>query len=180
MDIHKVKFLKTGKIQLVYDQNGDEKDIKFIDIPLSSFPAAMAALIPPALELLEVPADYDDNMTATGISFSDTDGIMGAIVTLQKELAGAHSPLVLNTPHLAEEPYGDSGDDSCLLPGELVDALQACISEAERYIQGERAQMDMFEGNGQEDPSPEDDTAVTRAAMEARLEELEREDGVLV
>ena len=157
MKIHKIKVFKDRKIRLVYDRNGNEADIKFKDLPMSSFYAAMAALIPPALDLLELPIDYDACMTATGISFSNTDGIMGAVVTLQKELVGALPPLVLNTPHLAEEPYGKSGDDSCLLPGELVEALQECRSEAERYIRGERAQMDLLEGNGQEEPSPEEE-----------------------
>lgn len=152
MEIHKIKFLKDGKIRIVYDQNGDEFDTKFKDHPLESFPAAMAALIPPALDLLELPLAYDHNMTASGISFSDTDGIMGAVVTLQKTLVGAHSPLVLNTPHLAEEPYGESGDASCLLPEKLVDALQECIDEAGRYIRGERSQLDMLlkKGDGGE------------------------------
>jgi len=150
--IRKIKFLKEGKIRLIYDlTNGDELDVKYKDDPRPEFRETMTSLIPPVLELLELPADYDEGMTATGISLSWTEGIMGAVVTLQKEIAGAHAPVVINTPHLPEAPYGEGADDSCLLSGELVDGLRDCMREAEAYIRGQRAQMDLFAGNGKDD-----------------------------
>lgn len=152
--IEKIKFLSgegNKKIQLKFvTTNEDEMEIKYRDEPRPEFVPAMQALIPPCLELLELPVDYAAGMHATGISFSWTDGIMGAVVTLQKALLWAPSPLILNTPHLPSAPSSGGGEGD-LLPDELVLALETCIEEAKLYIAGKRKQMDLFAGNGKED-----------------------------
>ena len=121
--------------------NGDELEAKFTEEPRPELAQAMARLIGPCLELLELPGDYADGITASGLSLSYPDGVRGATVTLQKALQEAPAPLVLNTPYLPEEPYSDGG--ACL-PEDLVKAIDEVVDEAKRYLSGERRQMDLF------------------------------------
>ena len=138
--VHKIKLLKEEKIQLVYTLvSGQECDIKYRDQARPEFHDAMAELLHPCLDLLELPKLYAARMSTRGLSFSWKDGIMGAVITLQKELQGADSPLILNTPHLPEMPYGEG--ENKLLPDQLLRALRECLVEAELYLKGERAQM---------------------------------------
>ena len=156
-EVRKIKFHKDGKIQLDYLlQGGTDASMKYPDVARPEFYAAMKSLIDPALELLEI-RDYEEDIRCTGISFSWTEGVMGAVVTLQKTISGAHSPVVINTPHLPQEPYGEGADDSCLLPGKMVDGLIECIEEAKRYIGGERAQGDLFAGGNGNGSKPEEE-----------------------
>lgn len=161
----KIKFLGDGKLQLAYELvNTDEFDVKYAEAPRREFPEAMAALVAPCLSLLELPASYASGVRATGVSLSWTGGIMGAVITLQKPIRGANAPVIFNTPHLPESPYSDGNEMEPTLPKELLVALDAVQDEAKAYIRGERAQMDLFKGNGngQEESAPadaeEDDT----------------------
>ena len=140
--IMKVK-LGGAKIEMKWScSNGDELEAKFTEEARPELGAAMSGLVGPCLELLELPEWYGDGLRASGLSLSYADGVMGATVTLQKTLKDAPAPLIMNTPHLPQEPYSDGG--ACL-PGELSDAIELVVDEAKRYLQGERRQMDLFD-----------------------------------
>jgi len=139
--INKVK-TKDALIQIDYTlKNGDELSVKYRDRARPEFYGAMAALVIPALKMLELPETYRAACAATGVSFTWSKDIMGAVITMQKSIEIAQAPLIINTPHIPEEPYGGTGQ---CMPVAMVEALQNVIDEAKRYIAGDRAQMDMF------------------------------------
>jgi hypothetical protein len=151
--ITKIKSSK-GRIFIAYSDksgtNEDEFTLNCLDEPLDSFRKAMADLKPHVQEWLEIEQpEWCEDLVIKGVSFSWTDGIMGAVITCEKPLTYAQSPLNLNTPHKPQHPYSD-GDDEALeycLKDECVFALEKLIEEAKKYINGERAQGQLFGGD---------------------------------
>ena len=136
--VNKIKLLKD-KIELHYRLvNGADGGFKFPEEARREFFDAMADLLSPALDLLELPKAYASRMHVSGISFTWKNDIMGAVITLQKELNGTDAPLVLNTPFLPEAPFGEG--ENKLLPDALVRGLRECLVETELYLKGERKQ----------------------------------------
>ena len=79
--VHKIKLLKEEKIQLVYVLvNDQECDIKYKDQARPEFYDAMAEVLQPTLDLLELPKAYAFGMSVRGISLSWKDDIMGAVI----------------------------------------------------------------------------------------------------
>jgi hypothetical protein len=70
------------------------------------------------------------------------DGILGAVLTATKDLMMCPAPLILNTPHLPEKPYGESGGP--VLPANTIRRVRALCVEAERYLAGDREQGSLF------------------------------------
>jgi hypothetical protein len=158
MNLTKIKFNK-GKIEIEYekcDRETDSKKTQFCsyDEPLPSFKDALQAMALHAEEICEFPAGFFTAPSAEtgdgevirqkgrvlGVSFSyaDKDGIMGASITVLRELITSQAPLVINTPHLAEAEYSE-GSSQPLLTDDCVRALYALKDEAMKYLNGERA-----------------------------------------
>lgn len=127
------------------DVRGDYADeivLESNEQPLQSFRDALQALALEVAEWCELPDEACEDLEIRGVSYTWKHEVMGATVTALRGLRRCASPLVLNCPHKTVEPY--SGDDvSCCLSGSQVDALRALEREAERYIAGERAQMEL-------------------------------------
>ena len=141
----------SGKLEIEYEvpskDGANEFVLKSRELPRGEMIRAFEALVQPAIvDVLELPDAYTEDCKATGASFSYVPGptgkeIMGCVITLQKKLSTANSPLILNTPHLPSEAYsGNPNDTNPTLPGELVDRLEKLQEEARLYIRGERAQ----------------------------------------
>ncbi len=100
------------------------------------------------LTLCEFPANWKDSVTVHGVSFSYSDeGVKGAVITAQRTLEHSSAPLNLNTPHKPYEPYNPDQDDidqDMLLPEDTCDRLEDLDTEAEKYIDGDRAQGNLF------------------------------------
>ncbi len=64
---------------------------------------------------------------------------MGATITVLKALSAANAPLVLNTPFLPE-----SSDGGICLPAETRDRIETLCEEAQKYVDGERKQGNLF------------------------------------
>jgi hypothetical protein len=143
MEIRKVKSA-NGVITIRAEEQSGEEDIRRIELesraePRPEFHEAMGGLILPALEMLEAPFAWRAAATISGVSIThEEERGMGAVVTLLVPLECAPSPLVLNTPYLT------SGGDGCVLPDDLRDAILRVIDEALRYLDGDRAQGDLF------------------------------------
>jgi hypothetical protein len=141
--ILKVK-VKAGLIQVAWvARNGDEYDVKFRAAARPEFHASLEAVVQPVLKWLELPEAYGQGMVVSGVTYSNANDVMGAVVTLAKGLKDADAPLIVNTPHAPSRPYAE-GSGGKLLPGEVVEALEAVSGEATRYLQGDRAQMSLF------------------------------------
>jgi len=149
-DFTKIKRTSEGRLEFAWrippgaDHKEDERDggLRSSDRPLEEFDAKLAALIPHVTRLLELPRDYGENMTVSGVSISYTkEDRRGAVITCLKKLARAAAPLVLNTPYL---PEFDMDDPNPCLSMELADAIRELEVEADRYVSGWRQQRDLF------------------------------------
>ncbi len=149
--ITKVKHSK-GRVHVAYQAHldrevPDEFTLDTSDAPHPDFEKALAALVPHVVEWVELPASAAQRLRVQGVSFSyadDTAGIpvMGATVTALLGLSRSRSPLVVNTPHKPERPYAEGDPDAgdyCLTP-DCAEALADVLEEAERYLDGKRAQ----------------------------------------
>lgn len=132
----------------------EEHVLKSYDKPLPEFIEALQSLAP-AIELIcELPEGYSNSITIRGVSFSHAGPheTMGASITGLKSLGTSNSPLVINTPHLPSEDYNGNEYNTMLLPGSAVLNLHWLISEAERFVRGERLiveepQLSLYQNN---------------------------------
>jgi len=105
-------------------------------------------------DLLEMTPEWGQKFHAKGVSFSwrenaggDTDrrgAIMGAVVTGQINIKKANSPLLINTPHVPEQPYSAESPEPTLSV-EFIIQLEEVMLQAEYYLDGKRAQVSLFE-----------------------------------
>ena len=145
MDFSKIKWNK-GEVQLTWTtekgKDAVRHELTSADLPAPELEGAFNALIAPVLKLLELPPEYRTGMRAVSVSITrQIDDNRGAVVTCLKEIDGATSPLVLNTPYVPELPNGEGGPS---MPGDLRDAIYEVEVQAERYANGQRAQQEMF------------------------------------
>ena len=151
--IKKIKVsAKDGKISMDYEvldkgRVKDEHSFTSLEPALPSLYEALSTLAQDVVEMCELPAEDLDRIIVTGVSFSyaGEHHTMGATITAQKKLAKSNQPLILNTPHKIEDFYGQTGSFEQLLEGDCLDRLKMLQKEAERYIDGERSQSDMFQ-----------------------------------
>lgn len=143
MSFTKIKLAK-GSVLLEWTDEGvsDTKktSLNSFDEPEKEFTEAMQALAPIACKLLELPPSYTDGMTVLGVAltYNETQG-RGCVITCSKSLENFNAPLLLNTPHLAEDAeYGP------IAPTELVRAIDELEMRAQRFRQGMRLQADIF------------------------------------
>ena len=151
--IKKIKFTSTDKISIQYEKinsklsTWDEYSMTCADLPRPQLRTAMQDLGPQVIEMCELPKNYLDRITVTGVSFSygGEKEVMGATITSQMKLSFSNCDLNLNTPHKASESYNEyEADPKQLLTDECVDALYILCDEIKLYINGERAQVSMF------------------------------------
>ena len=151
-DERRVKRVKVakGKVEIIVHTGSvldpDEISIKSADEPRPQLPAALQALAPHVLTLCELRGSLE----VRSVSFSYTQGaedeiVMGASVSGLRPLASSRSPMVVNSPHVPESDYGGNEDSECVLDADFVDALDAVVVEALAYVDGQRAQGQLFE-----------------------------------
>ena len=147
--IAKVK-VKDGQIIIIHvEKHGEfnEKEITFksFDRPHEDFDKAMDALATHARTILELPKDWKkDDMRITGVSWSQSDaGVQGAVLTGQVSLGTSDAPFNFNTPHLPFEQYSETGN-SPVMPTDVIEALEKLQIQAEAFLEGKRAQADLF------------------------------------
>jgi hypothetical protein len=118
--------------------------------------AAFDALAIHVREILEWPSNlYDGVLTVTGVSWSHSEntGVEGAVLVCQAQLDGCTSPFCFNTPHLPFSQYCEDGN-APLMPDGAQDALNVLRTEVQRYIDGKRAQLDLFKSANLSGPYP--------------------------
>jgi len=144
---------KGEEIQIQYEtkrQVGEDEEVTLTtltskDKPRPEFDQALHRLIPHVIDICELPKPYKQGMEISGVSYSygGDDETMGATITALKTLAATNAPLVLNTPHKPSAPYSEGADKSNCLTGEAVEHLEGVIIEAEKFINGDRAQGEL-------------------------------------
>lgn len=120
----------------------DEYSMQCADLPLADFRNALRALVDDVCVICEFPSSEASKVKPLGCSLTYKDGILGAVITATKELMISPAPLILNTPHLPEKPYGESG--GAILPANTVRRVRELCVQAERYLNGDREQGSLF------------------------------------
>ena len=151
MRFNKIKVTKEGKTHLEYQVERDsgaldEVSLICSDEPKPEFNIALNDLAQDVVDLCELPDGYLDRIKVTGVSFSygGENSVMGATIIAQMTLKKSNICLNLNTPHKAEVFYGKDGDPKQLLPDDCITRLCDLSREAEDYINGIRAQGNLF------------------------------------
>ena len=140
----------NGKIHLSWELTSHgENDVAQAsltseDEPLAEFIEALDAFEDDVLCLLELPQQYKEGLEVTKLAINREadDGRLGLVITAVKAL-GCGS-LVLNTPHLRERTEeGDPGEGH--VTSVQFDRIYAIEEAAERFVNGQRQQVDMFD-----------------------------------
>lgn len=108
---------------------------------------ALQALEPHMRAILCLPADWCSNAFGIrSISFSQSEktGVEGAVVSCSVDLTTCNSPFFFNTPYLPIKRHTDEGV-TLELSQEAIDALEKLKTEAHAYLDGKRAQRDLFD-----------------------------------
>lgn len=150
--ITKVRF-KDGRVEIhQIEQDRDAsvertKEITFhcAEEPADEFVAAFKRLAPHVRTVLELPTDWaEGRLDVTQCSFSESDaGVEGATMGGRVRLDTAPSPFAFNTPHLPFEQYAEGGNQK-LMPDKAQADLLMLKHEAKEYLDGKRAQGDLF------------------------------------
>lgn len=149
----KVKVTKDDKIMMMYEKlvrgNWDEYQFTSSERAKPDFYNAIKKLAPHVIELCELPEDYLDRIMVRGVSFSygGMEEVMGATISAAMKLDRSNCDLNLNTPHKPSAPYNpeqeEPMDDQCL-SDQCIACLENLCFEAEDYIDGDRAQINLF------------------------------------
>lgn len=136
----------TLQLEEVMDEN-NSRDVAFksADTPHKDFSDAMAAIVKLARKILNLPETYARNSFHVGgvsISYSKDD-VKGVVISGWINLETANSPFFFNTPHLPYEAPSE-GSTVPVVPKEGLVALNWLEYEAAQYLNGKRAQLDMF------------------------------------
>ena len=140
--------LKNGIVRIAYEeivgQDTHEVRVESPDEPRKAFMDALDAMAIHAARLMEIPVpeEYVVGLTVRSVKIKPKDdGSWGLVVSCIKKLSGGQV-LSLNTAYTEDVPDSDSAG---ALPVKCIDAVNALVIEAEAYLDGKRAQGDLFE-----------------------------------
>lgn len=123
-----------------------QSTLKSGDTAEAAFGDAMDALVGPVLTLLQLPEEYAGDLHVSSVSIQhgseirEPDTSRGLVVTARKKIEATNAPFMIHTPHL-KEAQGQENDTVA----EIFGLLAAIEKEAGRFIDGARAQIDMFD-----------------------------------
>lgn len=142
MQINKFKYDgTTTTIEYTFERDGSLDEIKVVlkstDEPKKELKDLLASLKDSVEEICCLAEGYCSHAEIRGVSFSWTSEIMGAVITALVPVETANSPVVINTPHLPEEPYSD-GNAAPVLPTKCRSILKNILKMAEGYVNGDR------------------------------------------
>lgn len=149
----KLKTGEKGEVELHYQNDKGEQGLdKFTfiskDEPLPSFELTMMKLRKHVLALLEMPKTDKEvkkvTVRSVSLSYAGDDDVMGAVISGIRSLEYSNGVQVLNTPYKPEEAVAENADDTNILPEECSALIYELIDEAQKYLDGERKQIEAF------------------------------------
>lgn len=150
--------LKRNKIALSWMEGKDKHSVEFHEAALPAFLRSVEALRPHALSLCELPAKDLEKIVTTGITCREKGDNVLALITVKKKVRKGARAYPFSTPLLPmlEDPEKPTADH---MAEEECKAIQKVISEAKKYILGDRAQGEFkFEdGEEEEEENKEDE-----------------------
>lgn len=113
--------------------------------PRPAFETALQAFLPYMLTILGAPDEWRTNTRVTGISINkEEDGRRGLVITASRKCPYGAAPIALNTPHLREAKDEAKEKGANFFLGGMADAIDAMCVEASAYLEGDRAQGELF------------------------------------
>lgn len=146
MMINKISY-KNEKVGINYsipkgEGRLEEHTLSCNESPLPGFLNSLLKLRVFVLRMLEMP-DKDPEIkkvTVRSLSFDySDDGLMGVVISANRDLQHSNGVQVLNTPHKFE----DSKVASLKLDSTCYQYVLEMLEEAEKYVNGERAQQEL-------------------------------------
>jgi hypothetical protein len=113
------------------------------DAPTQAFVDALQALKQLIPLWGDMTPEQAQNCEIRGAFFSWKRDIFGGGFTALRPLKNCASPMVLNMPHKPSQPYSGEGDEGVCLTTIENELLLAVCAQAEKYLDGERAQMEL-------------------------------------
>lgn len=149
--IDKIKFMeKQGKIKIDFKNDGDTNGGQFSGIysePADPvFYQTMSDLKGSVKNILELPDGIEYRLIPFAVTYHyNAEGRMGAIITSRLTIPDLGNETVIQTPMM--KCYdGGNDEDKCFTEG-TAKKLWALAKEAQRYLAGERAQTNLFDGD---------------------------------
>lgn len=117
-------------------------------------------LSPHVCNICEFANHEAERTIVTGVSISydespEGDEIQRIIFTARRKLVATSKPLIFNTPLMCST-HTDKAQE---LSAECFGIVEALSAEAAEYIEGKREQLDLFDGNEEENPAIDDQEA---------------------
>ncbi len=114
--------------------------------PRPEFTKALQAFLGYVIDVLQLPESYEVGMRVIGVSISESENTgKGLVVTALKDIDAAQAPAVFNTPFIPETTPNEDGH---ALPASTLRLLAQLEVEAQSFIDGKRAQQELFEKVG--------------------------------
>jgi len=148
--------IKVGKelIELHYDvMNASNKYDRYIlqskETPDPAFSRNMREMGNHIAEMCELGDNKGKKIEGRGVHFdySGEREDMGVVITGIKKLEFSNGILNLVTPHKVKQPTGVNMSEKQVLTGDCEDDIKVLKELATKFIQGHRAQIEMFGGN---------------------------------
>lgn len=144
----KEKGVKFEMEEIIDENNSKDVVLKSSDKPHEDFINAMKNLVPLVRYILDFPdsyATYSLNIGSVSFSYSKNE-IKGVVISGWINLDTTNSAFFFNTPYMPYE-RPSQGSDMPIVPDFGIRALNLLEKEAASYINGKRAQLDMFAGD---------------------------------
>jgi len=129
-------------VTISYDQPHGEDKISVVveskDEPKQSLTDALQALAPHALAMCEIPAEWESGVSVRSVKMKHSDAGVGVVITCLKTLE-TKQVCCLNSPYTPE-----NSEFGAQLTATAVTDLYGLMTEALAYVDGKRAQGDLF------------------------------------
>ena len=140
LNIRKIR-RSSKKLSFTYLNGEEEHSASYKDNPLPTFGPSLDALAPLVCELCELPKDYKDGLTVSGLTLCESGKVECVTIVAKKEIAGNSRPFNIATPLIPiDQP--EEGEGSHLTIAQAI-LVETAVEEARKYIRGERSQGQM-------------------------------------
>ena len=140
LNIRKIR-RSSKKLTFVFLNGEEEHSASYKDNPLPTFGPSLDALAPLVCELCELPNDYKDGLTVSGLTLCESGKVECVTIVAKKEIAGNSRPFNIATPLIPiDQP--EEGEGSHLTIAQAI-LVETAVEEARKYIRGERSQGQM-------------------------------------
>lgn len=146
MEIKKIK-IGEGKLTIHYSRmvrdTHEETEIVSTERAKPSLYSVINKISPEVVKMCGLPEDWKEQLVVLGVAFKRDEGVLGVTISAMKTVKFSNSPLIINTPFATEK---DAELENVGMPASLLKILRALEKEAEAFVAGDRAQMEIFKG----------------------------------